>query len=396
MAEQDPFQTPPNDGSARRKRPPVTIDLEAESVTPEPVVAEAAAEPAPPPLDEPPVEAEKATRPEDTIPEHVAESDPLPESVPPEPRLTRYWVPAIAALGGAVVGGLLVAFLSAPPGSDPILSATVDARFATLTSRLNSIAAADKLPTVDPQRIEALESEVASLKQQLAAAPSPAAAPDLKPLEDRIAALESKPAPTQAAPVDLSPLQAKIDQLATRMATLEAHPPVDPKTEAAARSIAVTTLRQAAERSGGFSAELAAAKGLGLNGSALDTLQPLAAQGAPSRAELIATYPAVSDAIRAASAKVDPNSGFFTKLAASAGSLVTVKPAGPLPGTSPAAVLSRMDAAMKSGDLAATLREGRDLDGYTRPVFADWAEKAKRRVDIDGALAGVDTASTSN
>lgn len=391
MAEQDPFQTPPDrEPGHRRKRPPVTIDLEAEAATPEPSAAAASVAES----TTAGAESSAAAEPE-TIREHIVEADPLPESVPSEPRLLRYWVPALAAFGGAIVGGLLVSFLMAPAGNDPVATATIDSRFDTLTAKLNSLEAIDTQPSLDPKRLDTIEAEVAKLKQAPASAP-PAAIVDLKPIENRIATLEAKPSAPNAAPVDLSPLTSRINALAGRMDALEAHPPVDPKTEAAARTIAVTTLRQAAEGSGIFASELAAAKGLGLNAPAIDTLQPLAAQSTPSRSELIAAYPAISDAIRAAAAKVDPDSGFFAKLAASAGTLVTVKPAGPMPGTSNVAVLSRVDAAVKAGDLSAALREGRDFDAYTRPVFADWAAKAKRRVDIDAALADLATASTSN
>ncbi|MCX5570056.1 COG4223 family protein [Kaistia nematophila] len=410
MSDDDTFNPAGESSAPRRKRPPVTIDLEAESSTtkpaPEteadvPAATDAAetAEPAapPPPAYEPEV--------------GVAEPTPALESTPRESAGARFVIPALAALGGGVIGGLLVALLSSSTGTDPVASASLDSRFAAVSARLDRVEAAASetasrptaTPDVDPARLASLEREIAALKEAAANAPAPVAttpAPDLGPLESRLAALEARPEAAPAAPaappVDLSPLQSRLDALTGRLDAVEAHPPADPKTEAAARVIAVTGLRQAATGSGPFTDELAAARALGGADDRFAALQPLAATGAPSKAELAASFPAVAEQIRIAAAKVDPGASLVDRLAASASSLVSVKPSGPMAGPSATAIVSRMEAAVKEGNLAEALREGEALDAIARAPLADWAAKAGNRITIDTALAGLGAANSPN
>ena len=385
-------------GEARRKRPPVTIDLEAEAVN------EVAGE-----RTESPAEPEVAVAPE---PEHVREAEPARPAAPeanadPEVAVdtaaierrragaSRYVPVLAAAVLGGVVGGVLVAFLNAPQ-TDTVNIASIDSRFATLAARLDKLETADKTASagsVDPQRLAALEQQVEALRATPSAAAEAPVPVDLGPLEARIAALESRPAAVAAPAVDLSPVEARVAELAGRLDQLEAHPPVDPKTEAAALTIALTSLRQAASSGGAFAGELSAYAALG--GKA-EALAPLAAAGAPSLASLEAAFPAIADRIRTDAAKVDPDASVWQRLAASAGSLVSVKPAGPIEGSSTIAVVSRMEAAVARGDLPAALRESDALDQAAKVPLADWAEGARRRVAIDAAIADLPPASASN
>lgn len=410
MSDDDTFKPAGEPSGSRRKRPPVTIDLAAESSdatsppspeqtapvsTPDPVVEPAPDETLPPPAYEPEVGTPEPAAP-------VAR-----ESAP-----GRFVIPAIAALGGGVIGGLLVALLSSSTGTDPVTSASLDSRFAAVSVRLDRVEAATTEAAsrpaaaggVDPARIAGLEKEIAELKSAASQPGATVTAPsvDLGPIESRLSALETRPAPVApeaapaAPPVDLTPLQSRLDALTTRLDAVEAHPPADPKTEAAARVIAVTALRQAATGSGPFANELAAVSALGTEDTEIAALQPLAATGAPSRAELIAAFPAVADQIRIAAAKVDPGASLIDRLTASAGSLVSVKPSGPMAGPSATAVVSRMEAAVKDGNLAEALREGDGLDAIARAPLADWAAKAGQRIAIDTALAGLSAAKSSN
>lgn len=408
MSDDDTFNPAGEASTPRRKRPPVTIDLEAESSTPKPT-----AEPEAPATEAAPAPAEAPVSPPAYEPEvGTAEPAAASETAPRESAGARFVIPALAALGGGVIGGLLVALLSSSTGTDPVASASLDSRFAAVSARLDRVEAATSeaasrpaaAPGVDPARLAGLEKEIAALKEAAANAPAAAvatgAAPDLGPIENRLAALEARPEAAPAAPaappVDLSPLQSRLDALTSRLDAVEAHPPADPKTEAAARVIAVTGLRQAATGSGPFTDELAAAIALGGDDGKLAALQPLAATGAPSKAELAASFPAVAEQIRIAAAKVDPGASLVDRLAASASSLVSVKPSGPMAGPSATAIVSRMEAAVKDGNLAEALREGEALDAIARAPLADWAAKAGNRITIDTALAGLGAANSSN
>ncbi|SHF55931.1 Uncharacterized conserved protein [Kaistia soli DSM 19436] len=375
MAEDD--DTPSaaeSTGSPRQKRPPVTIDLEAEAVTP--------------------------ARPADPAPEAATESgaDPSPAATeatttPPD-SLARRLVPlGVAAVVGGLIGGAAGALLFAPQ-TDTITSASIDSRFATLASRLDALEAKSGSttasgPTIDPERITALESALARLESAPPATGNGTATVDLQPIEQRLAALEARPVEPPAPAVDLQPLEQKLSTLDSRIGNIEAHPPSDPATEAAARTIALTALRQAARSDRPFDAELASFRTLGGDEAQLAALAPLAANGAPSVASLQASFPAAADAVRSASRRIDPEAGFIDRLAASAGSLVSVKPAGPVEGSSPTAIVSRMESMVDKGDLAAALAESDALDATSKSALAGWADAARRRVAIDQALAAL-------
>lgn len=405
MSDDDTFKPAGEPSGSRRKRAPVTIDLAAESsgATPPPAPEQTYPVSTPEPVVEP--------TPDATVPPPAYEPEVgTPEPAAPAARESaagRFVIPAIAALGGGVIGGLLVALLSSSTGTDPVTSASLDSRFAAVSARLDRVEAASRPAAAgggDPARLAGLEKEIAELKSAASQPAATATAPavDLDPIESRLSALETRPAPVApeaapaAPPVDLTPLQSRLDALTTRLDAVEAHPPADPKTEAAARVIAGTALRQAATGSGPFANELAAVSALGTEETEIAALQPLAATGAPSKADLIAAFPAVADQIRIAAAKVDPGASLIDRLTASAGSLVSVKPSGPMAGPSATAVVSRMEAAVKDGNLAEALREGDGLDAIARAPLADWAAKAGQRITIDTALAGLSAAKSSN
>ncbi len=360
-------------GPQRQKRPPVTIDLEAEAVAP----AAAADEPHP------------AASDADPEPKPASAAAETPESGSVVRRLLPL---GVAAVIGGVIGGAAGALLFAPQG-DTITAASIDSRFATLASRLDALDAkagqqGAGMATADAARIAALESAVEKLGTQPQAAAS-APAPDLQPIEQRLAALEARPAEPAAPPVDIAPLEQRLGALDTRVAAIEQHPPSDPATEAAARTIAITALRQAAQGDKPFQAELAAFQAVAGDQPGLAALVPLASDGAPSRASLQASFPAAAEAVRSAGRRIDPEAGLLDRLTASASALVSVKPAGPVEGSSATAIVSRMEAEVDKGDLAAALAESEALDGPSKSALSGWADAARRRIAIDSALAAL-------
>ncbi|MEO8669582.1 MAG: hypothetical protein ABI399_13760, partial [Bauldia sp.] len=191
-------------------------------------------------------------------------------------------------------------------------------------------------------------------------------------LGDRITALETSTAV----------LSGRLDALADQMQTLASRPNTAIDSEKAARAVAIGTLRQAAARGGSFTADLAMVEALAGDPADLDELRPLAATGAPALATLAADFPAVGDAILAAGFAGDKG-GIVERLIAHARGLVTVRPVGPIAGDDPAAIVSRMQAAVDKGDLAGALKERDALPALEQTASAAWAAAAADRLAID-------------
>ena len=90
-----------------------------------------------------------------------------------------------------------------------------------------------------------------------------------------------------------------------------------------------------------------------------------------------------------------PPAASASRRTASAGSLVEVKPAGPVEGSSAVAVLSRVEAAVAAGDLSTALREADGFDASGREAIAAWRTAAERRLAIDAAVAALPPAGSS-
>ncbi|MHA7873728.1 MAG: hypothetical protein ACX939_15365, partial [Hyphococcus sp.] len=73
--------------------------------------------------------------------------------------------------------------------------------------------------------------------------------------------------------------------------------------------------------------------------------------------------------------------------AARARSLVSVRPAKPIEGDSPRAVIARAEAFIADGEVAASVLELQALPEAATAEMAPWLEKARTRAEIDLALA---------
>jgi hypothetical protein len=183
----------------------------------------------------------------------------------------------------------------------------------------------------------------------------------------------------------LKALVARVDTLETRMS---AGPVAGTE---AARNVALVSLRRASESGAPFVADLDMAAALGLAPPDVSALRPLAEKGVPSAATLAAEMPA--DAILAATVAADPDAGFWGRLFGSVGGLVSVRPVGPVAGTDPPAIVSRMRAAADRRDLAGVLKEREGLPQAGKDASAAWAAKARDRVAVDGLIARIAEAS---
>jgi hypothetical protein len=406
---------------ARRPRPPVTIDLAASVVPPpDPVAPDAPAEKAgasdasvSSPLDEAAAPRNSDPRQSGPPPAGAIRSSPSPVS---------NWVGLFVA---GLVGGLIVLLFGyglggiGGGGTRDAVEATAAAQkqlgdsLAALDKRVAAIegrpAPADPAARIAElsTRLGALEttgaataSRVAKVESDLAAMPPPSPAQpqqnlpattqvldDLLQRVDRLEETSSVPPiigdRISALETSTAVLSGRLDALADQMQAMSAKPTAAEDSEKAARAVAIGTLRQAAERGGSFTADLAMIEALAIAPADVAALKPLAEKGAPAKDDLAAEFPAVGDAILAAAVGGSESGGIVDRLIAHARGLITVRPVGPIAGDTPAAIVSRLQAAVDKGDLAAALKERDGLPDSGKAASAAWAEAAADRVAID-------------
>jgi hypothetical protein len=393
----------------RRAKPPVTIDLSAEPAAP--------ADPPAPPADSAPPEIPPPTDRTDAPPESPAAAPetatapaperPRVEAAPPRPvspipprteRPKTDWSSAGRLIAAGVFGGALATVLGILYHASGIIPTRADLtaadavrqaqataeKVATFENRLaaleqataplaalaEKVASLEKLEDTNRSRIENLENAMPVAGGGGDGGGTVAA---LGPIETRLAAAEAS----------ITTLGDRVGALTGRVEEIAARPPPAVESERAARAIAIGLLRQGAESGMGFAADLAMLRALGLDGDDVAALEPLAKDGAPTVATLQASFPAVADAILAAAAAPGDDAGFVDRLLAFGSGLVTVRPTAPIAGDTPAAVVSRMQAAVARGDLQEALGEREKLPPAAQDVSATWAGAAADRVAID-------------
>jgi hypothetical protein len=248
--------------------------------------------------------------------------------------------------------------------------------------------------------VEAVVGALGALRQRVDQLPVPATRADVDQLAERIGRLEvtaaaggGGSAASEAAIASLAGqlseaevgLRALTERLAAAEAKVASLGNAQPMAggEAAVRAIAITALRRASEGNAPFATEVDMAASLGLAAADIAELRPLAATGVPTTATIAASFPATADAILSASSAGDPNAGFLDRVVSGLGSLVSIRPAGPIAGTDPSAIVSRMEAAVEAGDLATALAERDGLPDAGKQASAEWASEASARVTVD-------------
>jgi hypothetical protein len=144
-------------------------------------------------------------------------------------------------------------------------------------------------------------------------------------------------------------------------------------------AVVAGALRTAVERGTPFTAELAAAKGLGADASALAPLEPFAGGGVPNAEVLARDFDKLEPAMSAAAAPPSQAGGILGRLQANAERLVRVHPVGDTPGDDPAAALARAGTKAHRGDIAGALAEVEKLPPAAQAPAADWIKAAKAR-----------------
>ncbi|MEM8823714.1 MAG: hypothetical protein AAGF30_08910, partial [Pseudomonadota bacterium] len=213
---------------------------------------------------------------------------------------------------------------------------------------------------------------------------------DLGALSDDLATLSADVGPLAGAIVGLTDqvsafdpgavtaLAGRVDAIEAAVADLEARAAANADTaEAVARDAARDQLIIAVESG------LPYADALEQLPEAPEALEANASEGLPTTAELAAEFPALARAALREARAAEPAEGGLGSLA---GRFLNARSLEPREGDDPDAVLSRAEAAMRGGDVAAALAEIAALPEVARAPLADWIARAEARAAAQAAL----------
>ena len=254
-----------------------------------------------------------------------------------------------------------------------------------LAGRVDGLAGPLKAISALEQRVDALSALEVQVEELSALEARVETLSDLTARAETLSAFEAQVE-------TLSDLKARVEALAGTRAEARAV-----LTGEAALTLAVQQLSAALRGSGPFTDELAflrdvAASGALEDGAAIERtlapLAPFAEAGIPSLEGLKAAFPAVARAVvvqSRAAAQSDWLSGALRRMS----ELVTLRPVGPVEGTSAGAVAARAEVYLKGDDLAAALSELEALRGPAAEAAGTWRDGAAARLAARRALTGL-------
>ncbi len=336
---------------------------------------------------------------------------PAPADEPVEAEAPQAVAPAKSRTGPVVAGLLLTAAAGfAVAWFDPLQwrgespVAAIQARIETLSSQLDAAEAAraalaDQVLALEAAagegaalaaRIEAVEATLATLQSATASNDGSIPAASFAALQATVAGLKADLAGMAAAPgtVPDAAIRAAVDQAmdewsATEAARVQAE--VEAAQALAKRAAAVDMILAAAETGAPYAEALAALGGA----EVAIVLKDHADAGLPTLSGLSETFPEAARAALDASLRETGATGLTDGLLAFLRVQTGARSLQPREGTDPDAVLSRAEAAVKGGDVAASLTELAGLPAQGQAAMADWSARAKVYLAAHEALAGL-------
>jgi len=436
-------------GRRRRPAPTIDLTAtevaDSSAASPPPSEPQAAASDPAAPTEAPREESEPAAASAAEPPRtHEASEPPRTDEPSEPPRGGLPPIPRAALIAAGVIGSLVIALivwgiLTLSSRNDS--TAVLNDRIAKLETAVRDLAARPA-PAIDPKtindlaaRLDVIDGNLRRVDERLARAESALAAPRSAPTDpavlERLGAAESM---VRALNTTIADLRQRIDDFATTArdaksradaAAEEANKATAARPEAserrdldelAARIAAVeraeqtigqridqsmagasadrtarlamvaTALRGAVERGVPFSAELAAARSLAPDNTALAPLEPAAANGVPSADALARELHQLQPALTNAAGTPAHEGGILDRLQSNAERLVRVRPLGETAGDDPAALVSRAVAKADRGDIAGALADLEKLPPAVKSHAAAWIKSARARTEaIDAA-----------
>jgi hypothetical protein len=316
-----------------------------------------------------------------------------------------FWLAGLATVHETAApqsAGAPLSAASAPaaPGAQAVATEEISARLDRIGQALQGpprtdAALADRTAAVEAQAKASNDSlaaltrrvdEVAAAAQTaLAQAKAAASAADAAKDAAQNAAQSSTQTGVQRS--DIEALESRVAALQNAMKSLDADMAQRTSSSTAGDramrlAIAAEALRATVERGAPFQAELAAVKALGADPNATARLEPFAAQGLTSTAELGREFAALTPAIHRAMEPEPSSNSILAKLENHAQRLVRITPPGTsaVPeGDDPAARIARLNADAARGDIDAALAEIAKLPDEARALAEPWANKAGAR-----------------
>ena len=303
-------------------------------------------------------------------------------------------------LGGVVAGAIGYGVATYFPMNDGSVDVSVQ-----MQAQADQLAALEaKLADIPAVDLSGVEAQIASVGDQ-AAALSGAIDTNFADLDARLTEVEKRPgADGTLSDTALAAYQRELEQLradleiqqATVMSTV-----AQAETDLAAARAEAEALEQEALASAEAAASRAAlnrvstaietgapfADALGdLGGDLPAALSSAAENGVATTAELTSDFPAAARAALAA-ARAEGVSDESGGLGGFLRNLFDVRSTAPQEGSSPDAVLSRAEAAIKEGRVADALAEIEALPEVARAEMTDWTTQATERADVLDAVA---------
>jgi len=333
---------------------------------------------------------------------------------------------AIAALVGAIAAAAIIAALWAagiiPPSRTPETQ-QAQKPAPDVSAQLNKIESelAKRAPAPDPaliSRLAALEAQTKTLGDSIAALNKrlddiAVAAKSAGERADAATAAASKTAQSAQSAAQSAVARSDLEALQNRIAALERQitafgnaaaqqRPASTDDRAARAALAAAALRDAVERGAPFATELAAVKALGTPQAVIAPLEPFAANGVPSAADLAHELAQLMPSLQQVSGTPPAKTSFLARLEDNAKNLVRVTPIDAPAGNDAAAVIARLNLDAAHADLTAALADIARLPQAAQTLAAPWVQKvnarnaaiaAARRIAAD-AVAGLGKANS--
>ncbi|WP_158047836.1 mitofilin family membrane protein [Skermanella pratensis] len=246
----------------------------------------------------------------------------------------------------------------------------LDARVAPLEQQLQALAQVR-------DRVQGLEGRVGTLDQQQGQA--------IARLRDSVAGLEQE---ANRLAQEINSTANRATQVAETLTLRQAQ-----ESKAQALVLAAGQLRASLQSSRPFTSELSAVRAVNLEDpqvvQALNAIEPHAADGIPTEAQLNQQFSDVAGEIVRAGVLASGASGeWWDKALSTASSLVSVRrTAGEIQGSGADAITARAERHLKSGRLDEAVKELETLTGEPATVAQPWIEDAKARLAANEAGA---------